>query len=73
MSQSAQTGHVHVPHPGQTQGAGEHVATELRVVTRSWNGADVDDPIHAVSREQTDELADRSCRMPDSKDWTHWH
>jgi hypothetical protein len=60
VSQSAQTGQMRVPHPDQTQGGGEHVATELRVVTRSWNCADVDDTIDTVGREQADEFIDRS-------------
>jgi hypothetical protein len=52
---------MRVPHPDPTQSLGEHLAAELRVVPRSWNCADVDYVINAVSGEQTDELVDRSC------------
>jgi hypothetical protein len=50
-----------VTDPRSTQGTREELATELRVVPRFWNCADVYDAINAVSDEQTDELVDRSC------------
>ncbi len=73
VSQSAQTRHMRVPHSGCTQGTAEQVAVELRVVTRSWNGADVNDTFDVVGREQTDEFVDGPCRMPDGQDrqWRH--
>ncbi len=61
VSQSAQARHMPVTDPRSTQGTREELATELRVVPRSWNCADVYDAINAVSDEQTDELVDRSC------------
>jgi hypothetical protein len=52
---------MRVPHSGCTQGTAEQVAVELRVVTRSWNGADVNDTFDVVGREQTDEFVDGPC------------
>jgi hypothetical protein len=64
MSQSAQAGEMRILHPGSLERAGQRRTIELRIVTRSWNGADVNDTIDAVGGEQTDELVDRSCGMP---------
>lgn len=61
VTQPAQTGQMGIPHSDVTQGTGEPVTIELRIVTRSWNGANVDDPIDIVGGEQTDELVDRPC------------
>src|SRR5687767_13125298 len=61
VAQSAQPSHMRVPHPNSTKGGRQQVATELRVVTRSWNRSDIDDAVDAVGLEQTDELVDRSC------------
>jgi hypothetical protein len=44
-------------------------AVELRVVTRARDGAHVDQALHSVGGEQTEELDNRSGRMPDRQDY----
>jgi hypothetical protein len=59
MSQPAQTGEVGVPNSGSPQSGQEQVAVELGIVSRSGNGAYVDEAIHPMRDEQANELADR--------------
>jgi hypothetical protein len=67
VSQPAEPGDMRVSDPRATQGPGQRVTTELRVVSRAWNCPNVDDTINAVGGEQADEFVDRPCGMPDSE------
>jgi hypothetical protein len=73
MPQATQPGHVSVVNPRAMQSRRQLVATELGIVPRARDCADIDQPLDAVRVEKTDELLDRPCRVPDCEDSERRH
>src|SRR4029077_2930791 len=58
LAQPAELLQVHVSDAGFAQGWSERVATELRVVPRAGNDADIDHALHAVGLQQFEKLVE---------------
>ena len=67
VPQAAQFLQVRVLDVLVSQGVGQRVAIELRIMPRTRNRADIDQPLHAVPPQQFDELLDRARRMADGQ------
>jgi hypothetical protein len=69
VAQPSQPGHVAIVNSRAAKSRRQRAAIELRVVPRARDRAHVDQALHSVGRQQTDELSNRSGRMPDRQDY----
>jgi len=64
MPKAAQSRHVPVVKPSGMQAGRQLVPVELRIVSRTWDRAHIDEPFDLVCFEETDELGHRTRRVP---------
>ncbi len=68
VTQAAQSRHVCVMNPHAVKGRRESIAIELRIVSRAWQRAHIDDALHAVGLEEADEDLSRPRGVTDRED-----